>query len=806
MVTTITLLVQLVFLIIPLAFIVSGLLSGRKLKWQFTVSKIIIIVISAIVSAFISLAITNAVSHYLCNLLIDAGILGEYVDLIEEVESVRETLCAFASMLFTPVIYAPLFFVFRSVLGFINRVFLVKLYIKKEEGEDGKKRTRATGKNLIGLGVGALCGLISFTAIMLPTTGTLTVLGAMSHVVAEDIEDPDTASTVEAITSAAEHNASSVLVTATGGKALYNLMTTYEVMGKDVIFEKEAEFLGAVEGVAVAVLDENASNEHKAATVRKMAESFGHSEAFPLMIVDIFETAQHDWDEGKAFCGIESPSFGEDHNSITNIFVDCIKRSSYDSIKEDFTAIAEIAAILIERDCIDSIAEDPVHFIETEDVTADMLYVCLVNDTMSPAIDDIVDFGVDALFESFGAYDSKEEAYLELVDELKAAVGAEDAGTKVMQTVRDHGLAFDKDAIMNAGLETKSEAELLTWVSENIVADESDFIEKTSIVTADQVIEGDPTLNDPHAEALAMAHVLAVAVDFIDHMDDAGVGVPELVKSMGPMLDAAAVTETLGFEKTGYLLKGILQSEKVYSAIGFTMIEATNVADKIIAGAENKGFAPMLLSLGQMVDVVTKATQGNDIKDAVDVLMNDLTTDSAQVIGAVITPDTVKNYGVSEESADQVSTLVGDMFNNLSEAKDGGMSEEDYAKEAEAVKDVVNIMLSGGATGDTFGTDGSAGVDVDQYVDNIIASEVVSSTIVDMVYAGGDAPVVDPLNSGRELTTEEITQVEDYLNEKWDNVSAEDKASGDLEKTLVALGAMVNVNVVVTENGIQIIG
>jgi hypothetical protein len=149
--------------------------------------------------------------------------------------------------------------------------------------------------------------------------------------------------------------------------------------------------------------------------------------------------------------------------------------------------------------------------------------------------------------------------------------------------------------------------------------------------------------------------------------------------------------------------------------------------------------------------------------------------------------------------------MLSDMLTNLSEKKDE-MDEETLAKETEAVKDIVNIMMDSTVSGGTFGEDGTTGADIDKYVDNIMGSEVVADTIINAVYGDSDTPTLDPLNTGRELSDDELEGVEDYLNEQWNSLSNEDKQNLDMEKLLVSIGAMINANVTITAGGVQVTG
>ena len=792
-----TLLFQIIFLIIPLLFIGGGLLMGRKLKWQFSLAKIVVIAVSAIISALVAAAIANGISHVVADMFIESGILGEYIDLTTEVKSVKEVVCAFAAMIAAPILYIPLFLIIRGILGLVNRLVISRFYLEKEEGE--KSFVRTSKKNPWGLVVGAVCGIFLCSAVMLPLVESVTVVGAMAHVVAEDISDEEVASTIDSLASAGEINTSSVVVAATGGRLIYKMMTTYDVLGTKVSLFDEAEFLGAIEGTLVAIADEEADNATRAHAVRHLAESFNKSNAFPMMIVEIVDVAETDWNEGREFCGIEAPSFGEAHESITDIFVNCIKRSSGDTIKEDLSSVAEVLAIILENDCWNSIKEDPVHFIENEEVTAKILLVCVENERTYPAIDDIVDFGVDNLFVSFGAFETKDQAYAAMVEEVKALAGVEDTAeanqTKLSSIVKKYGLDVSRDVI-NVDFAAMNESQILSWFSEAICSSAEDFARKTSLVTPDQITQKEPVLTDAKKESETLAHVLATAVNVIDHMGDENMKAAELLRLLGPVFDAIASTETFGEENTALVLKGILQSEKVYGEIGFTMNEATMVADKIISGADSVGFSPMLLSLGQMVDVISSASSTNDIGGSVQLLLENLTPETADVITSVITPDAMQNYGVTEESAEAAAKLLNNMFSKLSDSKEE-MDEESFNKETDAVTDIVNIMMSAGMTetNGTFGTDGSIGVDAEQYIDNIISSDIVSDALIDAVYGEEEEVTRDPLGIGIELTESEIAQLESIINDKWTNASEEEKTEGDLEKLLVSIGAVVNADI-----------
>ena len=255
-------------------------------------------------------------------------------------------------------------------------------------------------------------------------------------------------------------------------------------------------------------------------------------------------------------------------------------------------------------------------------------------------------------------------------------------------------------------------------------------------------------------------------------------------------------------------MTSIFQSEKVRKDIGFSYKQATDTCQSIVDGANKKGYAQMMSSLGNMVEVIEKASKSNDIKEQVDELMKDLTPEAATVIGTATTAETVKNYGVPEQSAEASANLVSGMFVSLGDAKDNGMSDEEYEAEAQAVTHVMNVMMSANENSNTaksvFGEDSATGVEADAFINDVLSSSVVSASVLDSVYGDSDEPTVDPLKLEKQLSDEETNDVVSALNDQWLNASEEDKQDGTFEKKIIAIGAIVNLNIIVSDSGVVV--
>ena len=381
----ISLIIQIVLVIIPLLFIGVGALMGRKLKWQFALSKIVVIAVSAVISAIVAMVVSSTVFKALFDTIIESIGEEDLTTLVDKVESIREFACAFVAMIVAPIIYFVLFFIIRGILGLVNRLALTRLYIRSKKGEapydSTKARIRASGKSPWGIVLGAVCGMFLFSAIALAPISTLSVVGGAALNVADAIEDEEIGAVVGDVSKALKTNTSSVIVTVTGGRAVYGMMTTYTVSDERVSFAKETKFIGEAANTALTVSNENIANDQKAQAVRDFSISFGNTQVFPILLSDVISAASEEWDDGNEFLGIEAPSNDE---GFEGILMGCITDTTKETIKEDVRALAEIVAIVIENDYIDTLEDDVMGLVENEDVTSQILLICIENERWYP--------------------------------------------------------------------------------------------------------------------------------------------------------------------------------------------------------------------------------------------------------------------------------------------------------------------------------------------------------------------------------------------------------------------------------------
>ena len=147
--------------------------------------------------------------------------------------------------------------------------------------------------------------------------------------------------------------------------------------------------------------------------------------------------------------------------------------------------------------------------------------------------------------------------------------------------------------------------------------------------------------------------------------------------------------------------------------------------------------------------------------------------------------------------------MMSDMFGNLSDAKQNNMSEEQLQRETVAVNKVMTMAMNAGSSnGSSFGEGSVTGTSAEQFVNDIMDSEVVSDTVMEQVYGETNDPQSDPLATERTMSEADETELITALNNKWQNATDAQRADENFNKKLISTAALMNVRVVVTDHGV----
>ncbi len=814
-----------IFLFVAALAVLFGVLRGKRKIWQVSLARIILTVVTALLAVAVSLTASWVVLGMVADSLISGGTLGEIGSLMGEVPSAQTAILALVSMIVTPI----LFLIFYAILRPIAAIFvkpLSRLMAKKKldaaakDEEGNRKKLTKAEKNAhlvlpkshwLSALLGGLSGLLLLCVLLVPLVGGLGIIDDIAEAPVAELAKQDAAfAEIPEVLDAVTSNVGTVTVRMFGGGLLYDLMTSYPTDDGFATLRHESGLVKSIANAAITLSDENADAEKIKADLGEVSASFDRSALLPSMLAELVSAAADDWSRGEDFHGVEAPSLGgDDLEPVVTSVLNALAKSDSQTVKQDVKTIIDIVSVLIVNDTLDEVENDPMALLSNEATTAELLRLLLENPRLNIAVDGVADFGMKLLLTEVEAPESKDGMFEEFLADFDAIKDApaplslesetpsiEDLYAEIFDA---YGLRVDAATVTAAAEAKRSGADMKAWVAENVVANAEAFNKKTELISADMITDGSAEITDAAVEAKALAHAFSVVSDMMNDIGGEEFDVKNVLGSMGTALDSFSATQTIGKERTAYILKALLQSELVHDKIGFTVLEATDSAESLIKNSEAKSYDTMLSSLAKIVDAVEAASSSDaDTLKAVTAMLDDLTPESAEVIKTMATPNVVQNYGVSKQSSVPVSNMISDTFGNLADQKDS-MTEEEYAKESAAVSDMMNVLMSAGSEGGAvFGDESTTGKSAGDYIDAVMDSKVMSQTVVDTVYGDGSDAQSDPLASDREVSEGEKTEFINATNEKWNSMSA-DERNEDSKKELTAIGAVLNINITLAD-------
>ena len=828
-------------------FMLFGALKGRKYKWHLSLARIIVALISAVLAAMLATFLSNLVIRLVLNLAITNGWFLEVGNILAELPTGVGVATALASMFVSPILFIPLFFIIKPILNIFGKL-ISRLIARVSDGKTKKSDDAETAEaaeakeepqrdengrkivkrkhykkrnealiahyfNPLGAALGALCSLLVFCIALVPIVGAIDVVNDIVPLFSDTLMEEageaegeaggvavaDVAGTAFAALDGLDNNVGALVIKYTGGKLLYGAMTTSVINGEMANLNKEGELLASVAEAAIIVLDEEGAAEDKAAAVRAISPAFDRSVVTRTLISEFCTVAGETWDAGESFHGVERPQLGGDFEAITSAAIDVFATADSQNIKKDVHAITEAVAVVFESGVVADIQNDPMSVLGKEETTSALFAAFLADDRLDPMVDGFADFGVNILLDTIQTPNTREELYEGFVNGFLSVRGEDAAALTVAYSdiFDDYGIRLDAETIAYAA-ECKLKGEdMNNWLFMHVVKNEAEFVAKTELISADMITGGVTPITNREHEADALAHAFAVVYGMVGDITGDSFNTKSLIGKFGPALDSFTMTETIGAGKTGLVLTAVLQSKTVHDQLGMSVIDATNTANSIVENSGKKDYASIMASLTGIIDVLEAASdKGTSTKEAVDMMLDNLTPEAANVMQTMATPNVVKNYGVPENNAEPVANMISDTFGNLQD-----VPAEEYDKEAAAVADMMNVMMamgSGGSNGTFGGEDSDTQLSADEYVSNVMDSKAMSKTLVDTVYGEGDEPKVDPMNSGRNLGSNEKAELLESLNSKW-AASPKDEAT---KRQIVAIAAMMNMVVEVTDAGV----
>lgn len=649
----------------------------------------------------------------------------------EEILEVEELLEAISS--YSIMLVAPFFFtlVFIVVSLIVCLIFAIVIrFIPILNGFKGAKN------RLLGVLVGFVCGFIVAVICLMPIVGTLDLVTSADGVLSTDAEDNELG---EILHDAAEDKALDFLA-ATGMRPVYNAFASTRFEGEKVYLKNEiASFVTIIDNIDVITGDFSTYGENEIASMGKMVDGVDASPLIKSTAAGILSTAAEKWIANESFFGVESPNASGEDNPTVDTMLEILATSDKNTIVPDLRTVTDVLAILIRNGILSNAeGEDILDKIGNGSVISDITVAVINNDRMSPLADVIVQIGVNAIASAAGIPESSDEAGIVTVDEICSELG------KYTDTA------------------------------------------------------------DAKKEAEKVANIITTAIESFKEIDFGSSAPADILTELGEILDLMNESEIFGQRFTSKLLVALMQSDNVTGSLGISVAESTDFANKINDMVEN-GHFDYTHATEVIADTITmiEATKNADAtkeekKENVQKLLDNLTAESAEMIGTMVTSSLVESYGVSSEKSDIVSGAVSSLLDNMASYETTEENSEESAKEAEAVSTLLDLAITGSSTqGSLFTTEeggGSLETSADEFVELVVTSSVVSTTIDKMVHEDGhnDNPLGIP-----ELSESDKTEITGAIESYYVN----NGGGADLAKTLESIAAMMNVNVELDKSG-----
>ena len=869
-------------------FVVVGLLIGRKRRWFYALSRLVVAIAAGVSAFFISKPLANYIGKTGYNILI-SKLPASITDYTKDITSAPDIFSALVAVILAPILFILLFFVIRTILNVIVKNVCIiiskghakskvsventietagpiledvevkapakaakKIKVKKAKKVRRSDFIRAKGLNPAGMACGVACGLIVFFVIMVPFVGIAAMADDVMTLASKFISDQRIATVTEA-TEAATTNPVSATIGDMGGKRIFTELTTSKMGDHEFSLKGELDFVTTTGNAVYSAINTSVPRKQAADDIRAVSVAFSKSNLIPTIVPDVLSAANECWDKGESFHGINKITAPGDAQQIVDPLVDVIISSDYDTIKSDADTVIQMVAIIVENDAINTAISNPMSIPEREEVIAPIFLELLENERFTTVINAVAGYGINYLGKQLHLHEHEEALYDEFIAEMADKTSAiiisgraDELSVIYTKLFDDYGLSVSNESvellaqktlasysdgnIKTSDIEALLASTEITFKNGDVVKiDSADVLKARSVlICIDQINIDISKVTNKEQESKALATAVHEVFSLISLINTESIKDANSIKKIGPALDALASTETIGADGTGYLLTGMLQSDLIHNQIGYTLINATDVANSIRNSALEQGYTPLVNSLSTTVEIVQNVSSlenmnKEELVEKVETLLVDLTPESAEVLQTLVTPEVMINQGMSEESATPTANLITSMFSNISSAKENGMSDEEIKKATEGTSNLLDIVSGNGIFNNSTDVDDDENDESDEseeggednteestpsesnsmtaadYIDSVMDSVIISQTIVDAAYTddNSDVPVNDPLNIGKTLSEKEQANVLESLNDHWSNATEDQKSDPEYFKTYAAIGAFVNFPVVI---------
>ena len=330
-------------------------------------------------------------------------------------------------------------------------------------------------------------------------------------------------------------------------------------------------------------------------------------------------------------------------------------------------------------------------------------------------------------------------------------------------------LLDEAEALFGYSLEQISE-NILTNAQKDDNSDASGFVSNLQaagsiqpvLTTIQDLMHSPEQFSESRAFSIFM---VSSAKDLMDMMNEdnqsSNSDTRKMLASVGKTIDDLKKN---GYDHPEELLLALIESDTMTEGIGMNPIETKSVGDKVNEEVRRSQVGYEIL-LPNMYDVVTAmmsigdtAATKEETLENIQNMVSNLTPETARALAGIAETDLLSNIGIPEDSMEGTTAVVSNLLNNLADAKETGMSDDQVQSETDSINSLMQVAMSSvNTSADTmFGDDSKTSMTADEFLTNVFGSEIVSNTIASSIVDDNGEPVNDPLNIGSAFTDNDI--------------------------------------------------
>lgn len=323
----------------------------------------------------------------------------------------------------------------------------------------------------------------------------------------------------------------------------------------------------------------------------------------------------------------------------------------------------------------------------------------------------------------------------------------------------------------------------------------------TAVPFPDQLVMETVTEQMMYDEGARISSIMKNFVSFYESFDPNATDNLQIIintdlRSLGRAFDTLKQSLFVG-DAYEFVLQAVLRSE------GASQI-AILTPEFVEAMLSSSSSMETVLVSRQQLAIIASVSSAEDREKAIEHLLKNIDSDSASVIIETLTPEVMRNLGMSKDESKAMSGALGSIVQEIAN-NDGEFTEEQLSGEIEAVDKIVSTVQAatdGDKSSNLFsnGEDDSSrsGLTADELVDTVVNSTIVSSAINSSSKDEEGNTVENSYGISDKLTEADKDSAKTAIEQYYQN-NATEGDDAELKETLDSLASIFGVQVELTK-------